>query len=116
MKTSHWITRLVASAAVAVGAPAFADVGLMDGQDQFGSFTSTKSRAEVRSEIDAARSQGLLSRGDADTSPVMESAIGARGVAGSRYSGRTREEVRAELDEYNRMHRGDPRGDIYRPN
>lgn len=116
MKTSQWITRLVASAAVAVGAPAFADVGLMDGQDQFSSFKSTKSRAEVRSELDSARSQGVLSRGDADTATERESAMGARGVAGSRYSGRTREEVRAELDEYNRMLRDNPRGDIYRPN
>jgi len=118
MKTSQWITRLAACAAVAVGAPAFADVGLMDGQDQFGSnIQSTKSRAEVRSELDAARSQGVLSHGDTDTSVMMESSpIGARGVAGSRYSERTRDEVRAELEEASRMNRDNPRDDIYRPN
>jgi len=93
MKTSQWITRLVASAAVAavaVGAPAFADVGLIDGQDHFSNFKSTKSRAEVRSELDAARSQGLLSRGDADAPTVMAIARGAHGVAGSRSYGRSR--------------------------
>jgi len=91
-------------------------VGLIDGQDHFSNFKSTKSRAEVRSELDAARSQGLLSRGDADASTVMAPASGAHGVPGSRYSGRTREEVRAELDEYNRTLQDNPRGDIYRPN
>lgn len=117
MKTAQWIGRLAACAAVAVGAPALADVGLMDGQDQFRNFESTKSRGEVRSELDAARQQGMLSHGDVDTSSAMDAApAGARGVAGSRYSERTREDVRAELEEASRMHRDNPQGDIYRPN
>lgn len=117
MKTSQWITRLAACAAVSIGVPALADVGQMDGQDQFRDFESTKSRAEVRSELNSARARGMLSHGDVDTTSAMDAApAGARGVAGSRYSQRTREEVRAELEESKRLGRDSQRSDIYRPN
>lgn len=102
MKTSQWIARIFASAALVASGSTFADVGMADGADSFKDFQSTKSRADVATELGAAKSQGLLSHGDVDTWALSRTPadIGARGPAGSRYTGRTREEVRAELQEY----------------
>lgn len=115
MKTSQWITTLVAVTAIGASGAALADVGMRDGEDSFRNFSPAKSRAEVRSELDTARTQGLLSRGDADTWADSETRIGPRGPAGSRYSARTRDEVREELMEYRRTHKGNEPGDIYYP-
>lgn len=94
MKTKHWISRLVAMSAMTSAGMAFADVGMRDGEDPFRNFQSTKSREQVRAELDAFRAPAPASdaRGASN--------IGARGVPGSRYSGRTREEVREELQQY----------------
>ena len=117
MNTFQSITRLVASAVVAVSSSAFADVGMLDGADAFKDFKSTKPRAEVRSELDAARHQGMLTDGNSQySSHGREANIGARGPAGSRYSARTREEVQAELADYRQTHQENTSGNIYRPN
>jgi hypothetical protein len=64
----------------------------------------------------AARTNGLLSNGDVETWSASDSNIGARGPAASRYSMRTREEVRGELAEHQRTHTDNSPGDIYFPN
>lgn len=56
---------------------------------------STKSRAEVRAELEQARKDGLLMHSGERAYIDEWARPGAHGVAGSRYSGRTREEVRA---------------------
>jgi len=117
MNTFQSITTLIASAAIAASGSVFADVGLRDGDDSFKDFKSTKSRAEVRSELDAARQQGLLTDGNSQySSNGREANIGVRGPAGSRYSARTREEVQAELTDYRQTHQENLSGNIYRPN
>lgn len=117
MNTFQSIIRLVTSAVIAVSGSAFADVGMQDGADSFKDFKSTKSRAEVRGELDAARQQGLLNDGNSQySSHGREANTGVRGPAGSRYSVRTREEVQAELADYRRTHQENSSGDIYRPN
>lgn len=107
MKTKHWITRLVALSAMASAGLAFADVGVRDGEDPFRDFKSTKSRAEVRAERDAARAPA------ATASDPRAANIGARGVPGSRYSGRTREEVREELRQYREIQKPYSPDDLY---
>ena len=57
---------------------------------------STKSRAEVRAELEQARKDGLLMHSGEGAYMGEWSRPGAHSVAGSRYSGRMREEVRAE--------------------
>jgi hypothetical protein len=116
MKTSQWITRLVACGAIAASGSVFADVGLIDGQSDFSGLHSTKSRAEVRDDLTAARSNGSLSNGDVETWSASDSNIGARGPAGSRYSMRTRDDVRSDLTEYQRSNTEKTPSDIYFPN
>lgn len=94
MKTSQWIFRITTLSAMAVSGMAVADVGMRDGEDFFRDFQSTKSRAEVRAELEAARAQPG-SGGERITAGRTDS--GVRGMPGSRYSGRTRDEVRDEL-------------------
>lgn len=89
MKTRQWICRITALSTLAVAGVAVAEVGMRDGEDFFRDFKSTKSRAEVRAELDAARAPQSAQGSDRIS--------GARGVPGSRYSGKTREEVREEL-------------------
>lgn len=95
MKTKHWITKLVAMSAMTSAGMASADVGMRDGEDPFRNFQSTKSRAEVRAELDAFRAPA-----PATSDARGAGNIGARGVPGSRYSSRTREEVREELRQF----------------
>lgn len=117
MKTFQSITRLVAGAAIAVSGSAFAEVGMLDGADTFKDFKSTKSRAEVRGELDAPAYRGSLTDGNSEfSSQGRDANIGARGPAGSRYSVRTREEIQADLADDRRMHRENASGAIYRPN
>ncbi len=98
MKTRSLIAAVVAVSAFATVGSTFADV-----PSEGPSANSTKSRAEVRAELEQARKEGLLMHGgDRDT---LNEWTGAHGVAGSRYSAspsRTREEVRAEAIEHNK--------------
>lgn len=116
MKTSHAMTRCLAGVALALSGSAFGDVGMLDGADSFTDFKSSKSRAEVRGELDAARQQGLLTNRNTNIdSPGSEASVGARGPAGSRYTARTREEVQQELADHRRTQQGNA-PNIYRPN
>lgn len=92
MKTRSLIAAVIAVSAFATVGSTFADQA-SEGPTAF----STKSRAEVRAELDQARKDGLLMYGERDNPSEW---IGAHGVAGSRYSTRTREEVRAEAIEH----------------
>lgn len=93
MKTRQWISGMVALSALLVAGTSFAGPEMRDGEDLFSDFKSTKSRAEVRSEMEAVRAQSVQ-RSDRIAS---DRDIGARGVAGARYSGRTRDQVHDEL-------------------
>jgi hypothetical protein len=94
MKTRQLIAVAIASSAfVAVGA------GSAERYSDDPVAVSTKARAEVRAELAQARADGsLMNAGEsAYVYESMQPNIGARGVAGSRYSTRTRAEVQAEL-------------------
>ena len=96
MKTRPLIAAVIALSAFATAGSAFADRP-SDGPIA----VSTKSRAEVRAELDEARAAGLLMYGErGELNSWSRPGMGAYGVAGSRYSGRTREEVKAEAIEY----------------
>lgn len=112
MNTQRWTARLLACAAVAASCVAYAQPVFRDGADPFADHKSTRSRAEVRTELEQARAQGWrpLRDGESWSTSSMSSGssgstgeIGAFGSPGARYSGRTREDVRAELME--RPHR-----------
>ncbi|MEO8598895.1 MAG: DUF4148 domain-containing protein [bacterium] len=95
MKTRSLIAAVIAISAFATVSSTFADEA-----SEGPIATSTKSRAEVRTELDQARKDGLLMYGEGDS---LKEWTGAHGVAGSRYStspGLTREEVRAEAIEH----------------
>ena len=94
MNTTRCISRITALSVLAVSSIAVADVGMRDGDDAFRDFKSTKSRAEVRAELESARAPASLNS-DRISGEGRDS--GVRGVPGSRYSGKTREEVRDEL-------------------
>lgn len=95
MKTRPLIAAVIALSAIAFVGPTFADRA---SEEPVAS--STKSRAEVRAELEQARKDGLLMH-FGDGRYIDEwSRPGAHGVAGSRYSGLTREEVRAEAIEH----------------
>src|SRR3712207_1005630 len=101
MNVSKWAIRAVASATLAMTGTCIAEVGILDGADPWSGFKSNRSRADVQAEYADAKTQGLLERGDAERwLPESRMDIGARGPAGSRYSARTRGEVRSELIEY----------------
>ncbi|MEO6352040.1 MAG: DUF4148 domain-containing protein [Burkholderiaceae bacterium] len=96
-------TRPLIAAVIALSAFATAGSALADRPSEEPIAVSTKSRAEVRAELDQARAEGLLMYGDRDDlSNWSRPGMGAYGVAGSRYSVRTRDEVRAEAIEYAR--------------
>lgn len=97
MKTRSLIAAVIAASAFAIAGSTIADV-----PSEGPIANSTKSRAEVRAELEQARKDGLLMYGERDNPSEW---IGAHGVAGARYStapGRTREEVRAEAIEHNK--------------
>lgn len=93
MKTRKLIAVVIALSAFATGGLAFAD---QRSEDPIAS--SSKSRAEVMAEFEKARAEGMLMQeGGRDD---LNAWTGAHGVAGSRYSSLTREEVRAETIEH----------------
>lgn len=114
-KSFQWITTLAASAVVAVGAPAFADVGRVNVQDQSGNTNSAQTRAKLRAEMDAAE-QAEMSHGDAGVSYSSGASVDGRGAAGSGSSPRMSDEVRAKLGKSSRANRDQSRDDVYRPN
>lgn len=95
-------TRLLIAAVIAVSGLATVGTSFADRPYDEPAAVSTKTREEVKAELEQARSEGLLmnsgERGYYNES--TGSSVGAMGVAGSRYSGRTREEVRAEAIEH----------------
>ena len=96
--------------AAAVAGPAFAEAGIRDGADQFSNFNSTKTRADVQRDLALAKGEGTsVSIRDGDDMKTK----GAYGVAGSRYSGLTREEVNAELANSRKGPQRDYRDSIY---
>jgi hypothetical protein len=98
MNTKHFATLAVLSAAT-VCSTSYADVGWMDGDTTYNRFGLTGSSVEVPLEQAQPRETGN---------------IGPRGVSGSRYSARTREEVIDDLKEHQRTHPNPLRpGDIY---
>jgi hypothetical protein len=115
MKASKWTAGFAAAVAVATSGTCIAEVGIADGKDAFTDFQSTRTQAEVQQELQDAKAEGLLPRGDYDSwtreSPSMD--VGARGPAGARYQTRTREEVLKELDEYRSTHRPGSPADLY---
>ena len=109
MNTKRLLGPLGLCCAIITAGSAFAEVGIRDGADQFSEFKSSRSRADVHSELNSANGQG--------TSVTMrdgeDSTLGAYGVAGSRYSMRTREETRAELTNAGTQTRGSIRDALY---
>lgn len=110
MKTTRCISRITALSVLAVSGIALADVGMRDGEDSFRDFKSTKSRAEVISELESSRAQSGL---NSDRISVDSRDSGVRGVSGARYSGKTREEVRDELIQHRKTYEPNSRKDIY---
>lgn len=94
MKTRLMMAAVIAFAAMATVGSTFADRPSDDAVPM-----STKTRAEVQAELEQARAAGLLMNAG-DRYSDEWSRPGAQGVAGSRYSGRTREEVKAEAIEH----------------
>jgi hypothetical protein len=86
---------LIAAALLAATGASFAQEYV----DPAAGFVSTKTRAEVIAEVEAARADGTLAITD-DVYPVV--AVKAES--------KTREQVRAELDEYKKAN---PRGYLY---
>lgn len=114
MKTSVQMGLAVAAISIVSGS-CLAQPGIRDGADQFTDFHPGKTRAQVQQEYLDAKAQGLLPRGDADrwTTDASGMDIGARGPAGSRYQGLTREEVINELREYKRTYNPQDTSSIY---
>jgi hypothetical protein len=110
MNTKRCISRITALSVLAVSSIAVADVGMRDGDDFFRDFKSTKSRAEVRAELDAARNPSIPS---GDRMSVGSRDSGVHGMPGSRYSGKTREEVRDELIQHRKTHDPNSPNDLY---
>ncbi len=99
MKSRQWIAAVIAVSGIATMGLAVADAS-----SRFDApvASSSKTRAEVLTELNQARADGLLkTHGDRDDLSILElTRTGAAGVAGSRFSGRTRAEVRAEAIEH----------------
>jgi hypothetical protein len=109
MRTKHLLGSLGLFCAAVAAGPAFAEVGIRDGADQFTDFTSSRTRADVQSELRDANGQGTsVTMRDGD-----DAHSGAYGVAGSRYSMRTREEVRGELANSDTQPQGTIRDGLY---
>lgn len=96
MKTRLFIAAVIALSAMAVAGPSFAD---HDASSNAPVAVSTKPRAEVRAELEQARAAGLLMN-QGDHAGFYNEWSGAHGVAGSRYSGLTRDEVKAAAVAY----------------
>lgn len=104
MKTKTLMAAVIALSAMASASSAFADHAYPDDPIP----VSTKSRAEVRSDMDRARAEGAMM--NSEQGYLNEGTrAGASGVAGSRYSTLTREEVKAETKAYMKSY--DPRTD-----
>lgn len=104
MKTRQLIGVAIALSALVTAGSAFADRPYPPDEP---AAMSTKSRADVRAEIEQARQDGTLNMSENDSYNVWNrsnAGMGAQGVAGARYSGLTREEVKAELKEYMKDH------------
>ncbi|MDD1012055.1 DUF4148 domain-containing protein [Pseudomonas shahriarae] len=99
MKSRQWIVAVIAASAMGAAGSALADY---TGRFDVPVAASSKTRAEVRTELEQARAAGLLMRGGEGDSlhDWIRTELGAAGVAGSRYSGCTRAEVRAEAIEH----------------
>lgn len=102
MKSRRFIFGVMGLSALITVDSAMADFG---GRFDGPVAVSSKTRAEVRAELEQARAAGFSFRqGDRDEISAWSrsnmGAMGAHGVAGARLSGRTREEVRAEAIEY----------------
>lgn len=110
MNTLYLRFALPAALAVMAATHVHAEVGILDGADSFRDFQSTKSRAEVRAELENDRAQAYPVT---DGTGFRDVNIGAHGVAGSRYSTKTREEVNSELREYKRTYQPGSPNDIY---
>lgn len=95
MKTRQLIAAVFALSAIATVGSTFADRP-SDGAAAM----SAKTRAEVQAEFEKARAEGLLMNSGERGYYNEWSRPGAQGVAGSRYSARTREEVKAEAIEH----------------
>ncbi len=109
MNTTHLLGSLGLLCAATAASPIFAEVGIRDGADQFGEFKSARTRADVQTELRNANGEGTsVTVRDGD-----EKRAGAYGVAGSRYSIRTRDEVRSELKESGMRSRHDIRDKLY---
>lgn len=104
MKNRLLIAAVIALSAAATVGSVFAERPYPDEP----AAVSTKTRAEVQAELEQAIKDGsLINSGEGGYSVSVESVRrdigeGAHGVAGSRYSGRTREEVKAELEQARR--------------
>ncbi|OGB25103.1 MAG: hypothetical protein A3I66_23020 [Burkholderiales bacterium RIFCSPLOWO2_02_FULL_57_36] len=110
MDMKHLLGSVGLLCAAATAGSVFAEVGIRDGADPFSNFTSTRTRADVQSELGNAKGQGTaITMRDGDE----EKNLGAYGVAGSRYSTLTREEVRSELARSGRHPQGDRRDSLY---
>ena len=104
MNTKHLIGSVGLICAVVASGSVYAEVGIRDGADHFTNLDLTKSRAEVQSGLRNSRGEGTsISMRDGDDSMTT----GAYGVAGSRYSRLTREEVKADLENARKAPRGD---------
>ena len=104
-------TRLLIAAAIALSAITTVGSAFADRPDEEPAAVSTKTRAEVRAELEQARAEGLLMHSgehDGLRAEWGRSGMGAAGVAGSRYSGRTREEVKAEAIEFTKNYKFHP--------
>ena len=100
MKTRLLIAAVIALSAITTVGSAFAD---RPTEDPIA--VSTKTRAEVRAELEQARASGMLMSDRLYGGEWTRRDMGAAGVAGSRYSSRTREEVKAETTEYLKNHK-----------
>lgn len=108
MNTRTWITAVAALGAIAMGGLSHAQSSMPNGEipETINDTGTSLSRAEVRAELNAARAQGITGTdvdtidGGSATFASRDGAAGAFGPAGSRYSGRTKEEVRNEMNEY----------------
>lgn len=111
MNTTRCISRITALSVLAVSGIAVADVGLGDADKSFRDFKSTKSRAEVQAEM---KSAGPSSSLNSDRISAEGRDSGVYGVPGSRYSGKTREEVREELIQHQKTYQpNSPSDNIY---
>ena len=110
MNTKYLLGSVGIACATILTGSALAEVTTRDGADQFADFRSSITRADVRSEFARSNGEGTsVSMRDGEDAK----APGARGVAGSRYSGLTREEIRTELANSRRQAPGDRLGSIY---